>query len=319
MLKIKDMEQVRDAILNKRTMKNLLKILTLSLLFTTSLFAQDEEFGLASYYSDLFHGKPTASGELYDKTKLTCAHKTLPFGTMLKVTRLDNNKSVQVKVTDRGPFISGRVVEVSRAGAEALGLIQDGSTRVKVEVVKADLPAVVTTEGSKTEETPSAPVTEKPTPPAVVDPTPKKPTSSNPPPTTVTKSEPKPTPTPTPAPANPNTPSGGTAVLVKGSDFQPFDLFQIELKRPEKKGFGVQVAVLSTQEALFKKIGELQEDWFSSILVSVQKNSKGEMIYKVILGSFATENEASNYKDNLKKNKKIKGFVVDLATMGSKN
>lgn len=317
MLKIKDMEQVRDAILNKRTMKNLLKILTLSLLFTTSLFAQDEEFGLASYYSDLFHGKPTASGELYDKTKLTCAHKTLPFGTMLKVTRLDNNKSVQVKVTDRGPFISGRVVEVSRAGAEALGLIQDGSTRVKVEVVKPDLPTVVTTEGSKTEETPSAPVTEKPTPPVVVDPTPKKPTSSNPPPTTVTKSEPKPT--PTPAPANPNTPSGGTAVLVKGSDFQPFDLFQIELKRPEKKGYGVQVAVLSTQEALFKKIGELQEDWFSSILVSVQKNSKGEMIYKVILGSFATENEASNYKDNLKKNKKIKGFVVDLATMGSKN
>lgn len=317
MLKIKDMEQVRDAILNKRTMKNLLKILTLSLLFTTSLFAQDEEFGLASYYSDLFHGKPTASGELYDKTKLTCAHKTLPFGTMLKVTRLDNNKSVQVKVTDRGPFISGRVVEVSRAGAESLGLIQDGSTRVKVEVVKPDLPAVVSTEGSKTEETPSAPVTEKPTPPAVVDPAPKKPTSSNPPPTTVTKSEPKPT--PTPAPANPNTPSGGTAVLVKGSDFQPFDLFQIELKRPEKKGFGVQVAVLSTQEALFKKIGELQEDWFSSILVSVQKNSKGEMIYKVILGSFTTENEASNYKDNLKKNKKIKGFVVDLATMGSKN
>ncbi len=317
MLKIKDMEQVRDAILNKRTMKNLLKILTLSLLFTTSLIAQDEEFGLASYYSDLFHGKPTASGELYDKTKLTCAHKTLPFGTMLRVTRLDNNKSVQVKVTDRGPFISGRVVEVSRAGAEALGLIQDGSTRVKVEVVKPDLPAVVTTETVKPESTPPTSEIEKPTPPVVVDPTPKKPTTSNPPTTTVTKSEPKPT--TAPAPSNPSTTSGGTAVLVKGSDFQPFDLFQIELKRPEKKGFGVQVAVLSTQEALFKKIGELQEDWFSSILVSVQKNSKGDMIYKVILGSFATENEASNYKDNLKKNKKIKGFVVDLATMSSNN
>lgn len=317
MLKIKDMEQVRDAILNKRTMKNLLKILTLSLLFTTSLVAQDEEFGLASYYSDLFHGKPTASGELYDKTKLTCAHKTLPFGTMLKVTRLDNNKSVQVKVTDRGPFISGRVVEVSRAGAEALGLIQDGSTRVKVEVVKPDLPAVVSTETVKPESTPPTPEIEKPTPPVVVDPTPKKPATPNPPTTTVKKSDPNPT--PTPAPSNPTTPSGGTAVLVKGSDFQPFDLFQIELKRPEKKGYGVQVAVLSTQEALFKKIGELQEDWFSSILVSVQKNPKGDMIYKVILGSFATENEASNYKDNLKKNKKIKGFVVDLATMGSKN
>ena len=66
------------------------------------------------------------------------------------------------------------------------------------------------------------------------------------------------------------------AVLVKGSDFEPYDLFEIELKKPEKKGFGVQVAVLSTQEALFKKLGDLQEDWFSSILVSVQKNAKKE-------------------------------------------
>ena len=107
-------------------MKNLLKIFVFSLLFATSLTAQDEEFGLASYYSDLFHGKPTASGELYDKTKFSCAHKTFPFGTMLKVTRLDNNKSVQVRVTDRGPFISGRVVEVSRAAADAIGLVHPG-------------------------------------------------------------------------------------------------------------------------------------------------------------------------------------------------
>ncbi len=306
-------------------MKNLFKILFLNLLFTTSLLAQDEEFGLASYYSDLFHGKPTASGELYDKTKFTAAHKTYAFGTMLKVTRLDNNKSVQVRITDRGPFISGRVVEVSRAAAESLGLIQDGSTRVKVEVVKTDQPTEAVAEVPKI-------VEEKPRPTEVTASTPKtepvsKPTEkkADKPATSdksvavnkkpAAKEETKPA---APAANTETKAAPSKAVLVKGSDFQPYDLFEIELKRPEKKGFGVQVAVLSSQEALFKKIGDLQEDWFTSILVSVQKNPKGELMYKVILGSFATEDEASTYKANLKKNKKIKGFVVDLATMGTK-
>ena len=76
-------------------MKSFIKILFLNLLFATTIIAQDDEFGIASYYSDLFHGKPTASGELYNKTKLTAAHKTLPFGTLVKVTRLDDNSSVQ--------------------------------------------------------------------------------------------------------------------------------------------------------------------------------------------------------------------------------
>ena len=88
-------------------MKSTFKIILLNLFLTTALMAQDDEFGIASYYSDLFQGKPTASGELYDKAQLTAAHKTLPFGTLVKVTRLDNNKSVQVRVNDRGPFISG--------------------------------------------------------------------------------------------------------------------------------------------------------------------------------------------------------------------
>ena len=305
----------------------------LNLLFTTSLLAQDEEFGLASYYSDLFHGKPTASGELYDKTKFTCAHKTYPFGTMLKVTRLDNNKSVQVKVTDRGPFISGRVVEVSRAAADAIGLVQDGSTRVKVEVVKQAQPTEAVTEAPKAteekpkpaetavaapkqEETKKAEPASKPAEPKAEKPTAtEKSVAANKKPEPREDSKTKVAPSKMAAKDVPTS----KAVLVKGSDFEPYDLFEIELKKPEKKGFGVQVAVLSTQEALFKKLGDLQEDWFSSILVSVQKNAKGELMYKVILGSFATEDEASNYKANLKKNKKLNGFVVDLSTMGTKD
>lgn len=307
-------------------MKNLLKIFALNLLFTTSLLAQDEEFGLASYYSDLFHGKPTASGELYDKTKYTCAHKTYPFGTLLKVTRLDNNKSVQVKVTDRGPFISGRVVEISKAAANAIGLVQDGSTRVKVELSKqeaaaepvVETPKVVEEKPATVETTATTPKKEEPK--KTVEPKAEKPATVEKTAVVNKKPEPKEPPVTKPAPAKmvAKDAPAGKAVLVKGSNFEPYDLFEIELKKPEKKGYGVQVAVLSTQEALFKKIGELQEDWFSSILVSVQKNAKGELVYKVILGSFPTEVDAINYKSNLKKNKKLDGFVVDLSTMGTK-
>ncbi len=311
----------------QRTMKNLLKIFILNLLFTTSLLAQNEEFGLASYYSDLFHGKPTASGELYDKTKLSCAHKTYPFGTMLKVTRLDNNKSVQVKVTDRGPFISGRVVEISKAAAEQIGLVQDGSTRVKVELSKqesaaepvVEAPKVVEEKPATTETAATTPKQEEPK--KAAEPKVEKPAAVEKTAVINKKPEAKEVPATKPAPAKmvAKDAPASKAVLVKGSDFEPYDLFEIELKKPEKKGYGVQVAVLSTQEALFKKIGDLQEDWFSSILVSVQKNGKGEQLYKVILGSFATETDAANYKANLKKNKKMDGFVVDLSTMGTKD
>ncbi|MBI5913887.1 MAG: septal ring lytic transglycosylase RlpA family protein [Bacteroidetes bacterium] len=301
-------------------MKSFAKILFLNLLFTTSLMAQEEEFGLASYYSDLFHGKPTASGEAYDKNGFTCAHKTLPFGTTVKVTRLDNNKSVQVKVTDRGPFISGRVVELSKAAANQIGLLADGSARVKVVVVKKeDKPTEAVTETAKPEEKPKPAETEVA---PVKKEEPKKEVAAK------TKDEPaaKPTTTEKSVAGNKKTAAKETATaknvknasesaLLKGSDYQPFDLFEIELKRPEKKGYGVQVAVLSSQDALFKKVADLQEDWFSSILVSVQKGPKDEVLYKVILGSFETQKEADSYKSSLKKKKKMDGFVVDLATL----
>lgn len=309
-------------------MKRIAKVILLNILFVTGLFSQEDEFGLASYYSDLFHGKPTASGELYDKGKLTGAHKTLPFGTVVKVTRLDNNKSVQIRINDRGPFISGRVVELSKEAAGRIDLIKDGSARVKVEVVNEKIKEEVTA-APKPEEKPqsyneeTAAVKPQPeqTAPAANEtkPAEKKPAAKaadeklaiNKKPGEETKKS---------APAKPETaktekPAVASAVLVKGSDYQTYDLFQIELKRPEKKGFGVQVASLSTQDALFKKLAELQGDWFSTILVSVQQGKNNEMNYKVILGSFGTEAEAAIYKANLKKNKKLDGFVVDLSTL----
>lgn len=103
----------------------------------TLVMAQGPEYGYAIYYADYFHGKKTANGETYDRYALTCAHKVHPFGTMLKVTRTDNYKSVIVKVNDRGPYNPGCVIDLSWAAADQIGLLLDGKVEVKVEVVNA--------------------------------------------------------------------------------------------------------------------------------------------------------------------------------------
>ena len=90
---------------------------------------------LASYYGAQFHGRPTSSGEMYDMYGMTAAHRTLPFGTMLEVTNLENGKSVVVRVNDRGPFVEGREIDVSLGAAEKLGMITSGVARVSIAIV----------------------------------------------------------------------------------------------------------------------------------------------------------------------------------------
>ena len=91
--------------------------------------------GTASYYSREFQGKKTASGEKFDETELTAAHRTLPFGTRVRVTNLHNDRSVVVTVTDRGPSSHKRVIDVSRRAAEILGFVDAGTARVRLEVL----------------------------------------------------------------------------------------------------------------------------------------------------------------------------------------
>lgn len=98
-----------------------------------------EEQGKASYYADFFHGRLTSNGEVFSQDSLTCAHRTLPFGTYLKVKNLSNDKEVVVRVTDRGPFIQGRIVDLSRAAAEQIGMIHAGVVRVDVVEVEKPL------------------------------------------------------------------------------------------------------------------------------------------------------------------------------------
>jgi len=91
--------------------------------------------GQASFYASKFEGRMTANGEIFTNTKMTAAHKELPFGSKVKVTNLENQKSIIVTITDRGPFIKGRIIDVSQKAAKELGFYNQGITSVKIEVI----------------------------------------------------------------------------------------------------------------------------------------------------------------------------------------
>ncbi len=116
-------------------MKKLLLLLCLIGFFT--LVQAQVQSGKASFYADKFEGHPTASGEKYKHSKLTAAHKTLPFGTKVKVTNVANNQSVEVIINDRGPYVDGRIIDLSRRAAEQLGFVNQGLADVTLEVIDA--------------------------------------------------------------------------------------------------------------------------------------------------------------------------------------
>ncbi len=94
-----------------------------------------EAFGVASWYGSRFHGRLTASGQVFDMHAMTAAHRTLPFGTRVQVTVLKTGKSITLTINDRGPFIKGRLIDISRAAAKRLGMIGAGIARVRVRVL----------------------------------------------------------------------------------------------------------------------------------------------------------------------------------------
>jgi rare lipoprotein A len=100
------------------------------------------EVGVASWYGHPYHGRASASGEIYDMEQMTAAHRTLPFGTWVRVFNLDNDKMVDVRINDRGPFVDNRVIDLSHAAARAIGMIGPGLARVRLEIMAT--PAAVT-------------------------------------------------------------------------------------------------------------------------------------------------------------------------------
>src|SRR6516164_5329001 len=99
------------------------------------------ETGLASWYGHPYHGRPAANGEIYDMERMTAAHRTLPFNTWVRVFDLDTSKTVDLRIIDRGPFVDGRVIDISHAAARVIDMIGPGTARVRVEVIR--LPEVI--------------------------------------------------------------------------------------------------------------------------------------------------------------------------------
>ena len=118
------------------TKKHLL--LSIILIFALSSLSAEvyREKALVSYYAGDFHGKKTSNGEYFNMNDYTCANKSLPFNTILKVTNLSNGLSVQVRVNDRGPFVTGRELDLSKAAAQKIGMIKSGTAYVRIEIVK---------------------------------------------------------------------------------------------------------------------------------------------------------------------------------------
>jgi rare lipoprotein A len=98
--------------------------------------ARYDQVGIASWYGEPFHGRRTSSGEIYDMYKLTAAHLTLPFGTIVLVTDLETGKSVVVRINDCGPYVEGRIIDLSFAAAEKLGIVTKGIAKVGLKVLK---------------------------------------------------------------------------------------------------------------------------------------------------------------------------------------
>ena len=120
----------------------LYSVLLLTVFAVPLVCAQEvRQYGNASWYASSFQGRKTASGECYDKDEYTGAHRDLPFGTLVKVRNLNNGNEVIVRVNDRGPFIKSRIIDLSRAAAITLGILNIGTARVSLEVISLPVSA----------------------------------------------------------------------------------------------------------------------------------------------------------------------------------
>ncbi len=285
-------------------------LLTLLLLPPAAVQAQASETGLGTYYADKYHGRPTASGELYDKFKFTAAHKTLPFGTMVRVTRLDNNRSVVVKVNDRGPFTPGRVIDVSRAAAEQLDLIRTGETRVRIEIVQGGTAGQ--TAGGSTSTLPAT--SSMPQPTTNYDPSNRdlsglplrnfggQEVSSNgqpagTPPVVVTQAE-----------------SGqpGATAMNGASQYTPAFFQYVAFKR-DVDGFAIQVGAFFNFYRLMEAMDQLSAKGIqNTILHSSLKD--GEPIFRILIGPYANREEAKTVLRTLT-SQGVEGIVVKTSDL----
>ena len=307
-------------------MSNLKTVLTVLVSLIAWSVSAAQEYGIASVYSTKFQGNRTASGELFNHKSYTAAHRTLPFGTLIKITRTDNGKSVVVRINDRGPFVNEHVTDISKAAAAKLEFGGNEDIRVKIEQVnnpkiqigstgslpKRDSPTPLlnttsesrsTIDNSKTVPMPdpaeyvlSKSVEEPRTVPReyriVPNKNDKNVVASN----ATIKNNPAPI---------------ATSKSVTAKPIQRNGFISLKMNKPDASaGYAIQVASMSKHDNMMKKVDNL-DNQFSNVFVSMVLGKNGDPDYKVMLGPFASHDAASNYLKTVKR-KNIDGFVVNL-------
>jgi rare lipoprotein A len=260
-----------------------------------AIFGQEK--GYAINYKESDASRLTSSSELYDPNKLTAAHNTIPIGTYVQITRIDNGASVIVRINDRGPFIPNRILALSKAAANKLGLKKYEKIYVQLSIVpkkesqstpiesiekKPEIPfyqpgSTQISSGMELKE----PVKLKLQPKEEVD-------------TQVTQQMEK---TDIPRVLNESLKDG---------------IYQLQMNKISEKGFAIQIGSFQNTAILWKEIAKLHNRWFKQILVQTYESANGIVTHKLMLGPFSTKEKASSYKNNLKEKYGIEGFIISL-------
>lgn len=264
-------------------MRNLLLLLTIAILHT-SVWAQAGyvQEGKASFYADKFEGRTTASGERYSHSRSTCAHLTLPFGTLVRVTNLSNSKTVVVRVNDRGPFVANRIIDLSRSAAEKLDFINQGIADVKIEAIDEEGKI------AQANQTPSSNTAAKPSQAEKVDNSAaqqkEKPEQTVKEP--VAKPESKPI-SPKPEPSIADSPSSNESEM---------ELYELRVTRQKPRGYSVQIGSYKELVNLLHIADDLKSSLKKEVRVQVA-NVNGDKIYRLMIGDFSSRREANAFKE----------------------
>lgn len=251
-----------------------MKTFVLGLFLMAGCFSFSQtQTGKASFYAEKFDGRPTASGETYKHNLATAAHRKLPFGTKVKVTNLENNKSAIVKINDRGPFIRGRIIDLSRSVAGTLDITDSGITDVRIEVLEGD-PEIL----EETAENVSTPKKERPEA----------------------------------AEQNKSNKESISENFSKASKntVEEREFYELTADEVKPDFYGLQIASFAESDNLIRLANRLKSSYKSKVLIEIKTMNETE-IYKVILGQFQTRKEAEDFKSrNL--DKYPGAFIVDM-------
>lgn len=266
----------------------MVKIFTviLTALLSISSFAQqigDTQTGQLNYYNDIYHGRPTSSGEIYDKTKVSAAHKSLPMKTMVEVENLENNKSIFVEINDRTPEGSEAILELSRAAAEQLDFVHDGITNGKIRIIQVLQPV------NKSVANPEQAL--KKNSPKIVK------NKINKPKQIVKKTEPKPAPTLNNQTINTNS--------IKEQKSEEEILLEDAIKNGDKK-YAIQLGAFKEKSSLNSALKLAKDNgiYLKKDLFIITSNTETGELYKLIYGYFG-EDHAN------KKIKEVKNIFID--------